>query len=202
MALKEIPFQINSNHFHFDTQILIKLSIVKKKIVEIAIPTFYGKEISSLNSIQYGFAILKTTVIYYLQKFSIFYDKKYNFLIKDNSINYQSKLDFLSTHSLAFEKIKKKSKILSIGCGNSHLEKKLIKEKNCIIDGIDFFKNDNIDFLNKFTKIDLDRERIPSNLTEYDYILLLDVIENLKTTEEFLNSLYKISIIGPAQQIP
>ena len=30
-ALKEIPFQLNSNQFHFDTQILIQFSIAKKK---------------------------------------------------------------------------------------------------------------------------------------------------------------------------
>ena len=34
-ALKEIPFQLNSNQFHFDTQILIQLSIAKKKIYSI-----------------------------------------------------------------------------------------------------------------------------------------------------------------------
>jgi hypothetical protein len=31
LALKDIPFQINSNHFHFDTQVLIQLSMAKKK---------------------------------------------------------------------------------------------------------------------------------------------------------------------------
>ena len=31
-SIKELPFQINSNHFHFDTEIFIQLKIAKKKI--------------------------------------------------------------------------------------------------------------------------------------------------------------------------
>jgi len=200
-ALKDIPFQINSNHFHFDTQILIQLSIAKKEIVEIPIPTFYGKEISSLNSTQYGFAILKTTIIYYLQKFSIFYDKKYNFLYKKDSHNYESKLHFSSTHSLAFKKIEKNSKILSIGCGDGHLEKKLVEEKSCVIDGIDFSESKNTNFLNKFMTVNLDTEKIPLKLSDYKYVLLLDVIEHLKKPEEFLNSLYEEISKLPEQKL-
>ena len=89
-ALEEIPFKLNSNQFEFDTQILIQFSIAKKKIYEISIPTFYGKEFSSLVWYKYGFAILNTTFIYYLQRFSIFYDKKFNF-IRGKADNYESK---------------------------------------------------------------------------------------------------------------
>jgi glycosyltransferase involved in cell wall biosynthesis len=88
-ALKEIPFKLNSNQFEFDTQILIQFSIAKKKIYEIPIPTFYGKEFSSLIWYKYGFAILNTTIVYYLQRFGIFYDKKFNF-IRGKVDNYES----------------------------------------------------------------------------------------------------------------
>ena len=46
-ALKKIPFHLNSNYFHFDTQILLQLKVVNEKIFEIPIPTFYGEQISS-----------------------------------------------------------------------------------------------------------------------------------------------------------
>ncbi len=200
-ALKEIPFRLNSNQFHFDTQILIQLSLVKKKIYEISIPTFYGGEISSLNSVKYGFAILKTTIIYFLQKFSIFYDQKYNFLKKKRYDNYESKVNFLSTHSLAFDVIKKDSNILSIGCGNAHLEKKLIEEKNCIIDAIDFEKKKGLDFLNQYTQLDLDREKIALQFDSYNYILMLDVIEHLKNPEEFIYFLNKKMSNFPKQKL-
>jgi len=77
-SLMDIPFELNSNYFHFDTEILLQLKMLNRKIYEISIPTFYGKEISTLNSINYGFAILKTTLKYHFQKYSILYERKYD----------------------------------------------------------------------------------------------------------------------------
>ena len=52
--LKRIPFHLNSNYFQFDTEIFIQINIIKGKIKEVPIMTFYGKEISNLNGIKYG----------------------------------------------------------------------------------------------------------------------------------------------------
>jgi len=188
-ALKEIPFDLNSNYFHFDTQILLQFKLAKKKIKEISIPTFYGEQISSLNSIKYGFAILNTTIIFFLQKFGLFHDVKYDFLKSDGPENYLSKLDFDSTHSFAYKNIKENSNVLSVGCGCAHLEKKLIDEKKCIVDGIDNTNIPNLDFLNSFKVIDFDKEIFSIDIKKYDYILLLDVIEHLKKPEDFMKRL-------------
>ena len=110
---------------------------------------------------------------------------------ESNLNNYESKTHFLSTHSTAFELIEFNSKILSIGCGNAHVEKKLISEKKCIVDGVDFIESKESKSLNKFLVVDLDKESIPLELKDYDYILLLDVIEHLKNPEKFLNQLNK-----------
>ena len=52
-SLKKIPFLLNSNSYNFDTEIIIQFKLVNFEIKEIAIPTFYGKEISYLNGIEY-----------------------------------------------------------------------------------------------------------------------------------------------------
>ena len=200
-ALKEIPFHLNSNYFHFDTQILLQLKKINKRIGEIPIPTFYGEQISSLKSIKYGFAILKTTLIFYFQKFGLFNDPKFNFLTKDGPDNYLNKLNFFSTHSIAYDLIKSDSKVLSIGCGNAYLEKKLINEKNCVIDGVDIYDIKNVNFLNSFNVVDLDKEKIQLDFKKYDYILLLDVIEYLKNPENFMSEInYKMSF-NPEQKL-
>ena len=54
-ALRSVPFQLNSNDFHFDTELLVQLIRTDRKIVEIPIPTFYGDEISRVNGIKYAF---------------------------------------------------------------------------------------------------------------------------------------------------
>ncbi len=51
-ALARIPFDRNSNDFHFDTEIIIQLLTAKLKIKELPIPTYYGDEICHVNGIK------------------------------------------------------------------------------------------------------------------------------------------------------
>ena len=53
-ALRSIPFERNSNDFHFDTEIIIQLVVAKLPIVELPIPTYYGNEICRVNGIPYA----------------------------------------------------------------------------------------------------------------------------------------------------
>ena len=203
-SIKELPFQINSNHFHFDTEIFIQLKIAKKKIYELPIPTFYGKETSSLNTIQYGFAILNTTFKYFIQKFSIFYERKYdikNFDIDLNSnnnkekTNYVSKLSFLSTHSMSFSEIPNNSRVLSLGCGDAYVENKLKDEKNCYVVGFDNYLSNGMKKLNDHKVVDLNNLILDIDPNKFDFILCLDVIEHIVNPELFLKNLYeKISL--------
>src|SRR5207244_2542581 len=48
-ALAQVPFDKNTNDFHFDTEIIIQFLLKKLRLVERAIPTFYGDEICYLN---------------------------------------------------------------------------------------------------------------------------------------------------------
>ena len=83
-SLKSIPFHLNTNDFHFDTEILIQLFLINSKIKEISIPTFYGDEICHVNGMKYAFNIIKTTLIASLQSnVDLKFSKKY---IKNNQI--------------------------------------------------------------------------------------------------------------------
>lgn len=80
-ALKEIPFNRNSNDFHFDSEIIVQLKIANKKISEITIPTCYGDEKCNVNSLKYGINILRIMSQYLLHRTNI---KKYDkFIIKN-----------------------------------------------------------------------------------------------------------------------
>ncbi len=70
-ALKKIPFNLNSNDFHFDTDIIVQFKERGLKIVERPIPTYYGDEISRVNVIKYGLNVLKSVVTYRLHKLGI-----------------------------------------------------------------------------------------------------------------------------------
>jgi len=70
-ALKQIPFNRDSDDFHFDSEIIVQLAMAKKKIGEIVIPTCYGDEKCNVNSVQYGLNVLKVMSQYILHKLKL-----------------------------------------------------------------------------------------------------------------------------------
>jgi glycosyltransferase involved in cell wall biosynthesis len=72
--LEEINFEANSDNFVFDNQMLAQIWYAGHEIAEITCPTKYFKEASSINiknSTIYGFGVLKTSVLYRLNKWKI-----------------------------------------------------------------------------------------------------------------------------------
>lgn len=82
-ALKQIPLDLNSSDFHFDSEIIVQLAIKNKnRIKEVTIPTYYGDEKSNVNVISYGLNVLKVMMEYILNKTGIRSIRK--FCIKDD----------------------------------------------------------------------------------------------------------------------
>lgn len=63
-SLRAVDFHQNSDEFDFDTQIILQMISTGQRIKEIEIPTFYGDEISHVNSLKYGAQILWHTIRY------------------------------------------------------------------------------------------------------------------------------------------
>ena len=57
-ALELIPFDRNTNDFHFDTEIIIQFLFRKLRIVELPIPTYYGEEICRVNGLKYAWNVV------------------------------------------------------------------------------------------------------------------------------------------------
>ncbi|NBS28613.1 MAG: glycosyltransferase/methyltransferase, partial [Actinobacteria bacterium] len=67
-SLRGVSFQDNSDEFDFDTQIILQMVATRQRIAEIEIPTFYGEEISHVNSVKYGLQILGHTIRFRLAR--------------------------------------------------------------------------------------------------------------------------------------
>ncbi len=70
-VLEAIPFEVNSDNFIFDNQLLCQIFNKGYQIAEITCPTKYAKESSSINfknSTIYGLGVLKTSVQYALHR--------------------------------------------------------------------------------------------------------------------------------------
>ena len=188
-TLKKIPFDLNSNDFSFDTEIIIQFLISDLKISEISIPTFYGKEISYVNGIYYAYRIIIESLKSSIQKYGIFYEKKYD--LKENEVDYVFKKNFLSTHSISLKKIKENSLILDIGCNQGDLIEYLVENKNCKVVGVDKSDISTSTKIKEYISCDLNKELPDLDYDKFDYIMFLDVIEHLNDPEQFLKKLYE-----------
>jgi glycosyltransferase involved in cell wall biosynthesis len=70
-ALENINFNLNSDSFVFDSEILVQIKEKGMKIGEIPISTFYGSEISYLKPLKYGSEVLRVMFRYILHKIGI-----------------------------------------------------------------------------------------------------------------------------------
>ncbi|MDR2801605.1 MAG: glycosyltransferase family 2 protein [Prevotellaceae bacterium] len=73
-ALQAVNYEVNSDDFVFDNQMLAQLFYKEIEIAEITCPTKYFKEASSINirrSIKYGFGVLGVSLSYRLQKWHL-----------------------------------------------------------------------------------------------------------------------------------
>jgi glycosyltransferase involved in cell wall biosynthesis len=185
-ALRELPFQFNTNDFHFDTEIIIQFLLKGFRIKEIPIPTYYGDEICYVNGVKYGWNVINTTVTSLLNRLDIFYERKYD--LEGPSVFYGLKLGYPSSHAFALEAIPDGARVLDIGCGQGLLAQKL-KDKGCVVHGLDRVAMEPPPFLDRYTVLDFDREEIPFSLEEYEYILLLDILEHLSYPENLLDEI-------------
>jgi glycosyltransferase involved in cell wall biosynthesis len=187
-ALQAIPFERNSNDFHFDTEIIIQLLIARKVIVELPIPTYYGDEICNVNGLQYAWNVIAATLKARLQEFSLLYDRRFDCAPAGSTPRYTLKLGYPSSHTLALDSVRPGAKVLDMGCAGGHLGAVLKRTKNCRVSAVDVTPAREQD-LDEFQIHDMNRGMPDIPVEPFDIVLLLDVIEHLNRPEMFLEQL-------------
>jgi glycosyltransferase involved in cell wall biosynthesis len=198
-ALAAIPFDRNSNDFHFDTEIIIQLLIAGLPIKELPIPTYYGDEICYVNGVSYAFNVVMAALKARLQEAGLFYDRKFD-CAPGGTLPYVSKFSYTSPHSLAFERVRPGSRVLDIGCADGYMGAYLAQQKQCRVDGIDAFPLEQPGF-ESFHLHDLNFGLPSLEFDQYNYVLMLDVIEHLAKPEAFLEQLRTALSMNPATEV-
>jgi hypothetical protein len=79
-VLKKINYNVNSNDFIFDNQMIAQIFMLNYEIAEITCPTKYFPEASSINfprSLKYGIGCLLTSFEYFFNKLGIYKSEKF-----------------------------------------------------------------------------------------------------------------------------
>ncbi len=196
-ALRRIPFRLNTNAFHFDTEIIIQLMAAGLRIKEMPIPTYYGNEICRVNGITYAKDVLLASVRALAQEWALFYDRKFDCIPSTASnVHYKPRLGFDSAHTLALDRIPDGSRVVDIGCAGGYLGQ-MLRQRGCHVTGIDVFPLAEGCALDDFRLADLNRSPFPADLERVDYAVMLDVIEHLASPERFVDDFVAAAARNP-----
>jgi len=190
-ALKKVPFALNTDDFHFDTEIIIQFVFAKLRIKELPIPTYYGDEICRVNGIKYAANVMIQTALARSQSLRVWYDPKYDVGEEEDvpgNDHYRPKLTYPSPHRFAVDLIPVGARVLDVGCGPGYIADAL-KKKGCSVTGVDKFALARDVVLDGFIRWELNLGFPDVSLDDYDYVLLLDVIEHLHDPERFVAGL-------------
>ncbi len=172
-ALAQIPFEKNTNDFHFDTEIIIQFVLRKLHIAELPIPTFYGEEICHVNGMKYAWDVFKATTKARLCGIHLFYDRKFD--VNPECAEHSEKLGFESSQSFAVDACPAGTKVLQLGLGHGNVAAEL-RRRGCEVAAVDFASHDVA-------------QNAGAPVGGYEHILLMDLIEHLHDPEAFMDGL-------------
>ena len=187
-ALRRIPFRLNSNDFHFDTEIIIQLMNAKARIVELPIPTYYGDEICRVNGMKYAKDVMWATLQNVAHRSGLRYQRRFDPHLDQNA-HYDLKLGYASSHTYALDAVPPGSRVMDLGAGPGGLAEELLA-KGCEVTVVDQYAVRTTPNGIRVVEQDLDDEPV-FDVSDQDVILLLDIIEHLRNPEIFLERLRK-----------
>jgi hypothetical protein len=186
-ALRRIPFDLNANGFHFDTEIIVQLLIAGQRICELPIPTYYGEEISRVNAFRYGCHVIMAAVMARIQQVGVFYDRKFDCRLGDPEPQIDApRLAYDSPHRQALAFIKPGTRVLLIGRGSRFGAE--LRKRGCSVVMFDGMPPDGHP---------LDAAEVPASLAEFDLVLLLDGIDRVRAPELFVDRLREAARLAP-----
>jgi 2-polyprenyl-3-methyl-5-hydroxy-6-metoxy-1,4-benzoquinol methylase len=187
-VLSKIPFELNSDGFNFDTQIIIQCFILGIPIHEVPIPTFYGDEKCYVDGFQYAKNVFQDALDFRLHQIHLKRNSRY---IIEKEEPYRLKKSRYSSHQQIAELVNPDSKVLDIGCAYGFMSE-LLNSKHVDYWGIDQLPANKIRYpMSKYIQVDLEHFSDLELGREFDCIIVADVIEHIRNASALLSTIKK-----------
>ncbi len=195
-ALAAIPFQANTDDFHFDGEILAQAAFASWTIVEVPIPTYYGDEVCHVPGVRYGLRFLKSLVLARLTRVGLFFQKNFDVaLYEDETYTFKTSPHSLHQWVVANLDLNPKLKTIELGANRGNLSAEIAAGSGHHV-AVDRFRPDCAG----------DSEAVALDLNEpfatrlgreaYDLCLALDVVEHMASPERFAEDMFAIVRAG------
>ena len=223
-ALQRVPFEANTNDFHFDTEIIIQFHLAGLRIRELPIPTYYGDEECRVNGLRYAWDVCKTMLRARCHQAELLHDRKFD--VDSISLGRSDglKLDYPSSHTFALDAALMGGNVLNVSAGQTDLTP-VLQRLSCHVTHLGrppapapvaFVPADEADHdpdgpvddsapwpgldeeratvrrppaQGEFIPWDLRGAEFPVDVSRFDQIFLLDVVEHLDAPERFLEEM-------------
>ena len=212
-ALQKVPFEANTNDFHFDTEIIIQFVLAGLRIKELPIPTYYGNEVCRVNGMKYAWDVCKTMLRARVHQMDLLYDRKFD--VDNPGRSYQLKLDYPSSHTYALDAALMGGNLLNVSAGQADLTP-VLNRLSCHVTNLgqppvpqaftpaaeeDFdgpvddaapWHGEDVEPIPAridFIAWNLQGAEFPVDVSRFDQIFLLDVVEHLAAPERFLEEM-------------
>ena len=192
-ALRQLPFERNSNGFDFDTQIILQLIESGQRIAEIPIPTYYGDEISHVNGMKYAKDITAEVVRYRAHKMGFGTGE-----LAFASDAYEQKDGEESSHRILSGWLERRSEahILDLGCSDGVFSQRL-RDQGHRVTGVDLTAHEGVkERVDRFVQADLDQGLPPDLDAPYDVVLAADVLEHVRRPGALLAQIHEVLAPG------
>jgi len=182
-VLRQIAYNLNTDDFHFDTQIITQCRALGVPIHEVPVPTFYGNEICHVNGMLYALNVVLSVLDYRLHQLGL--TRKARYEIK-RLPRYEIKRHPTSSQSRLLARVRAGARILYVR-GHDEAIARGLRDKGCTVIGVGQAEApDDPDAFDAYHPRDLER---PLDLPEprrFDYVLLPDVIEHVRNAQRLL----------------
>ncbi len=198
--LRRVPFEINTNEYHFDTEMLLQAANIGAHIEEFDIPTHYGDEDCNVDGVQYGKDVLQETIRYRMHRLGMLCSLRFRDLEKGSGHYEVHGMDTAHVSALEIIDRVKPSRLVDLGCGQG-IVARACRERGIEVTGVDLDEPE-AGSLDHFEKADLNRP-LPFDALDTDMVLLIDVIEELSSPEQLLLDLRNHSrALRPGKESP
>jgi methionine biosynthesis protein MetW len=195
-ALADLDLAAYSDGFDFDTEIILGLHSLGKRIVEVPIPTYYGNEICYVNGMKYAKDVTSDVVRYRL--------RRAGFGTAGPGVDtdpYELKPSEYSSHGVLLEWLRDcpPSRVLDVGCSDGRFAS-LTRALGHSVTGVDLVKHEGIvDCVDHFVEADLNAGLPAEAGHGFDVVVAGDVLEHVIDPHALLSEL--VDRLRPGGQI-